>query len=427
MDNQSITSGQSDKDSTTALTEKDHLLLDSVDKYLSAGLQLKQWWEQTHAANSYAERFEEGLVFNRPATSFGYFDHAPVDSQNIPIMGNFQEMFYDQPKVPTEQTETSEQWMRDQIREFVLHYFMRVSDFRQPQGVLENGRLTPPPYLRPFSLCPQEDGQQVGFGFSQLFYKLRDTGQIGRFPEAERFAIVDLREIGEKYEWIVVKVRIFDFNLTYLPFGSAGPQFVLPLKQESYLVLSRDFITNEDEPKPGVLGEYGLGYAFIKDPTTGLLAYGPGEFDAAIEFINFRVIEGGRVRVRMVFVVNRPERILNLSLNPVNWSFTMANLMSFGLTSGFVEPMRDMLNQIPLMGADVDPVYAFIGLANLMTGGLAARELCISKDDLDKRFLIQHFMQHYQTIVGSLQTWRQIPNWLDSAALPEWVVTGVSS
>ena len=42
----------------------------------------------------------------------------------------------------------------------------------------------------------------------------------------------------------------------------------------------------------------------------------------------------------MVFVANRPEKLMNISLNPVNWSFTLANLMSFGLSSRFSAPMQ---------------------------------------------------------------------------------------
>jgi hypothetical protein len=427
MTNEQTSNAQGDRETAVPLTDQDRAILDSVDRYLAAGLQLKQWWAQTNAANAYAERFELGLTFNRPDISFGYFDHVPVDGQVLPVMGNVQDMLYDQPKAPSGQTEEAAQWMLDQIREFVLHYFMRVSDFRQPQGILDTGRPAPPPYLRPLSWCPQEDPQRVGFGFSQLFYKRADTGQIGQFPEEERFAIVDLREIGQKYEWIVVQVRIFDFNLTYMPFGGNGPQLVLPLSEASYLVLNRDFITNEDNPAPGVLGQYGLGYAFIKDPTSGLIAYGPGQFDAAVELINFRVLEGGKTKVEMVFVANRPERILNLSLDPVNWSFTLADFISFGMTSRLFGPVKGIFEQLPLRRSTVDPVYTFIWLANVLTGGQAARQLCISKDELDKQFLITHFMQHYQTIAGALHTWRQIPDWLDSATLPEWVVTGVSS
>jgi hypothetical protein len=425
MNNTPITRAQGNPQNTATLAEQDYLVLDSVDSYLTAGLQLKQWWERTEATKSFADCFELGLTFNRPDTSFGFFDSAPVHGQALPVMGNFQEMFYDQPKAPKESTQADIQWMQAQIREFVLHYFMHVSDFRQPQGRIEDGSPPPSPYLRPISWCPQDDPQRVGFGFSQLFYKLRDTGRIGQFPEEERFAIVDLREIGQKYEWIVVKVRIFDFNFVYAPFGAENPYVVLPLSEASYLVLTRDFITNNDAPAPGVLGEYGLGYAFIKDPISGTLAYGPGQFEAAVELINFVVLADGTTRVRMVFVANRPERIVNLSLDPINWGFTLADLLSFGLTSPFLAPVKGVLDRLPFRGGNVDPVYAFVWLANALTGGQAAQQLCISKDELDKQFLVKHFWQHYQTIAGSLHTWRQIPNWLDSAALPQWVLTGV--
>jgi len=212
-----------------------------------------------------------------------------------------------------------------------------------------------------------------------------------------------------------------------MPFGVENPQLVLPLSEASYLVLSRDFITHEDDPAPGVLGRYGLGYAFIKEPTSGLLAWGPGQFDAAIEIIDFLILEDGRIRVEMVFVANQAKRLVNLSLNPVGWSFTLADLMTFGLSSRFFAPLQGVLDQLPFSGSDVDPIYAFIWLANALSGGQAARQLCFSREELDKQFLVKHFMQHYQTIAGALHTWRQIPDWLDSSALPEWVVRGISA
>ncbi len=427
MSNAQIANAQVDLAETASLSDHDRALLHTVDSYLTAGLQLKQWWEQTSATNAFATRFDLGLTFNRPDTGYGFFDHAQVGGQTMPVLGNFQAMFFDRPKVRSVQTAEAALWMQEQLREYVLRYFMRVSDFRQPQGVTEDERPVPPPYLRPFSLCPPEDPRRVGFGFSQLFYKLRNSGQIGRFPEEEQFTIVDLREIGPKYEWIVVRVRIFDFSFTYIPFGTDNPQLILPLGEASYLVLTPDFITHKDNPAPGVLGRYGLGYAFIKEPTSGLLAWGPGQFDAAIEIIDFLVFEDGAIRAEMVFVANRPERLLNLSLNPFNWSFTVADLMTFGLSSRFFAPLRGVVEQLPFSGGNVDPVYAFIWLANALSGGEAARQLCVSTEELDKQFLVKHFMQHYQTVAGALHTWRQIPDWLDSSALPEWVLRGVSS
>ena len=130
----------------------------------------------------------------------------------------------------------------------------------------------------------------------------------------------------------------------------------------------------------------------------------------------------------MVFVANRPERIMNVSLNPVSWSFTIANLMTFGLSSHFLAPLQGVLEQLPLKGSNVDPVYAFIRLANALSDGQAAKQLCLSTTELDKQFLVKHFQQHYQTIAGALHTWRQIPDWLvGDDQLPQWVVEGVSS
>ena len=42
----------------------------------------------------------------------------------------------------------------------------------------------------------------------------------------------------------------------------------------------------------------------------------------------------------------------------------------------------------------------------------------------EKLFLFYHFKEIYTLIVNSIMTWRQIPNWLDSEALPRWVETG---
>jgi Rieske Fe-S protein len=423
----SLASGMSELNSTM-VTESERLIIASVDRYLAAGRELKQWWKRAHASDSFADRFNLGLTFNNPDTSFGFFDTASINGQQMPVMGNFQTMLFDCAKLPGMQGEAAARYLQQQIREFVLHYFMRVSDFRQPQGTTEKKGPIPPPYLRPLSMCTQEDPRRIGFGFSQLFYKLQGTGEIGRFPDDKKAAIVDLRQIGCKYEWIVVKVRIFDFSFVYQPFGPDGSQLVLPLSESSYLILSQDFIVDENNPLPGVLGRYGLGYAFIKEPNEGLLAYGPGQFDAAIELFDFLVLDDGKTRVDMTFVANRPDRILNVSLDPVNWGFALADLGTFGMASRVFAPLREILEQMPFRRIEVDPVYSFIWLANVMTSGQAAAQLCISREEMDRQFLVKHFMQHYETMVGALRTWRQVPDWLAGEVhLPRWVVTGVSS
>lgn len=409
------------------LTDQDRLIIGSVDRYLADGLALKRWWNATYPTNAFAERFGLTRAFNRPDTSFGFFDQVQLDHEILPVMGNYQSLLYDQPRTPANLNREAAVWMRNQIREFVLRYFMRVSSFREPEVYVESGRTATPRYLERLSWCTEPDILREGFGFSQHYYKLRDTGEIGKFCDRDQSAIVDLREIGQKYEWIVVKVRIFDFNFTFKPLGTESISISVPLTEESYLVLSPEFITTEDEPSRGMLGRYGLGYAFIKDPAQGLIAYGPGQFEAAIELINFEVDENGAVRVNMIFVANRPERIANVSIDPVEWSFKFADLFSLGLTSRLLSPVKGAFERLPTRVGSFDPVYGSVSIVNALTGGLAAEQLCMSREQLERDFLAQHFMQHYSTIVGSLLTWRQIPNWLDSATLPDWVVNGRSS
>jgi hypothetical protein len=406
-----------DQRGAAALTAQDLAILERVDRSLADGLALKRWWEQTEAGDGYAERFELVRTSNPSDTSYGFFDRAPLADRTVPVMGVVEDLLYDQPK------QSPRARVRDEFREFILRYFLRISDYRLPQVYRENERPPRPANRSSLSWCPRREAGRGGFGYSQHYYKLRGSGRVGKFPAGLEYTIVDLREIGEKYEWIVVKVRIFDFNLTFRLPGQA--QLLVPLDEETYLVLSREFILDEGDPAPGVAGQYGFGYAFIRNPTTGALAYGPGQFDAAVKLINFQVLGGGETRVRMAFVVNRPGQILNLSVDPIAWSFRLANVMSLGLTSNLFAPFSDGPERSPVRLNGFDPVSAYISLANALTGGLAREELCISREQLERGFLIQHFMQHYQMIVGSLMTWRQIPDWLDRAALPRWVVTGV--
>ncbi len=317
--------------------------------------------------------------------------------------------------------------MRDQLREFVLRYFMRVSDFRQPDAYVDEDNPEPPIWLRPLSAFPEKVGSRIGFGFAQLYRKRAADGEVVEIPESERYAIVDLREIGPTWDWLVVKVNIFEFSFSYKPFGAAGPSCRMPLAESSYLVLSPKLIADRGNLGSGELGRYGTGYAFIKDPKEGVLGYGPGEFDAAIETIDFRIFEDGRVRVAMVFVANRPKRVMNLSLDPIDWGYTVADAVTGGRATKATKPVKKLLDSLPFRGISFDPVYSGITLANIFSAGTAERELGISKETLEKDFLVKHFRQHYQTVAGSLKTWRQIPDWSKESELPTWVREGTSS
>jgi len=407
------------------LSNEQQAVLDSAELYLERGLDLKRWWDRACASDCFAQRFPLSTSYHRPDVSFGFFDVARVNGRDMPIMGNYQSLLYDLPKAPRANQQAAGRWMRDQMREFILRYFMRVSSFRQPEAFVPVADRQPPPLLlQPFSWCPRENPSPIGFGFQQLFFKRADNGEIGAFPEAVRYTMADLREIGPKYRWTLLDVAIYDFNFTIQPFGPGTPSLSVPLSESSYLVMDRAFIANQEDPAPGVLGRYGFGYAFIKNPAPSVIAYGPGEFDAAIELIDFTVHADGRVRADAVFVVNRPTQIAAVPLNPLAWAEQAANLATLGTARYLTGPLAAAFRRLPFADASFDPVGASIALLNLLSGGLAAQALCISMQQLEKDFLVKHFMQHYQTLEGSVQTWRQIPDWLDTQNLPRWVVTG---
>jgi hypothetical protein len=406
--------------------ERDLVVVGDAERALADGLQLKRWWEQKEATGTYADTFELVRTYNRAERVTGFFDTALLNGRDFPVMGLVQEMVFDKTK------QASPASVRDELREFVLHYFMRVSATREPQAYVARDQYTKADVgraLQPFSFCATPVDGQSGFGYMQLYYRLRESGYTGKFPAHLQPRIVDLRRLNDIYRWIVLQVNILDFDLTYTPFADGLFSLVFPLKEETYIAASSDFIVNDDNPAPNVLGRYGIGYALLKPaPRQTIFAYGPGYFDAGFQSIDFEVNRGGETRVRMVFVSNRPTRVMNIEINPVSWGFGFADLMTLGLTSQIFGPVRNALERISPRLENFDPVTTYIAFVNLLTGGLAREQLCASLEALEKNpMLLTHFMEHYYLISGALMTWRKVQSWLDPSEIPENVREGTSS
>lgn len=410
----------------TSALEPDERAVSWVPEYLERGQALLSWWRETEDSGGPVERFHLERSFNQPTRSFGFYGTAPVGGTMLPVMGNVQEMFYDQVRAPKALGRETAEWFSEQLAEFVMKYFMRITSFRQPEAFVDASQPIPPPALARLSWCSRSSESRLGFGFSQLFNKPVGCNAVYRFPSYDRAAIVDQRDLGRRFDWILLKVRIFDFNFSFRPFGESGPDLVFGENEESYLVVHRDFVNYRIRPIPGVLGEYGIGYAFVRSPVQGPFGYGPGEFDAALELINFRIYESGYISVRMVFIANRPAQVVNLIIDPVGFAFRIADVFSFGTASRLFAPAKKFLDSLPFRFR-VDPVSGYINGTNLISAGQAANSLCISREQIEKVFLLQHFKQHYETLNGSLTTWRQVPDWLDEKSLPPWAISGVSS
>ncbi len=403
----------------SAVTHLDRAILRRVERTLADGLALARWWEEKDRTDDYAERFDVVREYVDAGRSFGFFDTAVVGNADLPVMGIVQDTFFDRQKMAPGET------IRNQMREFIFRYFLRVSHLYQPEPAPEAepaplGRLQ-----RVLSWLPEGNERRVGSGCEQLYYKRRDSGEIGKFVGDERSAVVDLRDIGSVYDWILIKVDVFDFGLSFAPFGAEAPTLQMPIKDPTYVVIGPPFIKNQENPEPGVLGQYGFGYAFVpySPDGPGVIAYGPGHFTAAIQNVDFTIVSDGEIRVRTAFVVNRPGKIAQVDIDPIDWSFRFADMLTFGIASRVMAPVKTVTDTLPLRVSGLDPISTYIWMANTVTGGMAATRLGYSKSVLEKRMLVQHFLQNYEMLRSSLLVWRTVPDWTDDTTLPAFCRT----
>jgi hypothetical protein len=405
-------------DQQNGLSGQDVRLLAGVDDAIAAARQIRAWWQTKAVDGSFADRFELARTFNEPDLGAGFFDTVQLTTGPMRVMGVDQAMHFTWPAVRLPELHSS-------FREYILHYFLRSSDYSPPSAYYETDKLSWAPFLRPFSWCPNDNLARQGFGYSQLYYK-RNDGASGRFPRDKAYRIIDLRALQSDYAWLVASVRILDFNLTFQPLGDRSPQLSFPIGEDTLLVFLPDFVMDRESPEPGVLGEYGFGYALLKSADAkSVLAYGPGHFAAGFQTVYFRLLEDGTTTVRMVFVVNRPEKILDIDFNPVRWGFAAADIMTLGLASRMFGAVRPLLERLPLQIAGFDPITSFVETADVLTNGLS-KAFCISTEHLEKFMLMQHFTQHYSMIVSALLTFGQTRNWVDRSSVPAWAIEGIS-
>lgn len=395
-------------------------------RYLNAGLDLYRWWLDHRESDDFEERFVETTTLNRPHnTSWGFFDTATVRGKAMPIMGNLQTMYYDGPKGEGDD-KISVKELCEQLKAFVTKYFLRVSDFQRPRPY--DPDYKPAPFmLKPLDLRESDEAQRGGFGFRQLYAKYNDRDAIHSFKTKEQRAVSHLSTIVDDMEWIVLETEINTFGFSYKPFGLSFPEIWTPIPAHTYLVTNSQLITIEDNPSKDVAGRYGVGYAFIRDPVPSYLGYGPGQFSAAFEKLDFIIDHKGRITLEMSFVANQPEKVVNISVDPFVWGARMVNMMSLAMAERTFPALWDPAVRSPLRDVAFDPVLPFLRMADHLTGGRSGKYLGWSPKELSKLFLLMHFQQHYDMAKGSLLTWRQIENWEDTANIPDWIKHGVSS
>lgn len=402
-------------------TAEERRVLENVPFSLDAGLQMLRWWRRVEAGEAEVDRF---ALIRQPASTqenFGFFGEVPLTWGVLPVLGVVQEAFYDRPRAGTGSGPAAALWMRDQVREFVLRYFLRVSSrprlrMRSPAGE------SAPPWLSGLSFCPPRGTGRVGLGYKQYFHRLKETGRVGRFPDRERDRMMDLREIGTLYDWVLGTVEIFNFALSGNLLKNPAFQLKIPMREVVWVLFHKGFVVYEDNPSPDVLGQYGYGYTLVRNPSRdSVFDYGPEKMVSAFEFIHFRVMRNGEVWVRMVFCANEPQRILVGENDMARLFLSAADPMTGGMASRLGGPVVDALQRTPLRYLQPDPVFSFIELANLSTQGLAGQYLNITRRQLMVSVMGTHFKLLQDSVLSTLPTFKSVPDWLRPEALPDWV------
>jgi hypothetical protein len=397
-------------DSESALLfPSDAELAEAVGPAVQIADHLRQWWEAGGATGP-IRSFPLATTFNAPDRADGFFADVPFENTTLSVMGVAQEMRYDEPK-----SSVPARWHAE-FREFVLRYFLRITAFEQPQPIAQP-RTTRSEYENVLSWCPPGDEALGGFGYSQLLYKRARSGDVGRFRVRDRFSILDLRDIAANYMWVVLSVRVFNFAVTFRPFGPMGLSIAIPMDSRVNVAIAGSFVVNHEYASGQVLADYGFGYAIVPQPgSPTTLNYGPGKFAYGFQQVVFRMMRSGEIRVRLTFIVDRPTRILNLSITPLAWFAALTTRLSFGLSQRLLRPFEPLFSAVSI--GEVDPLRLYIDLLSWLTGGRAADQWCIAWETLELEMLMQHFIEHYRMIESSLTAWRHVPNWLDAASPP---------
>jgi hypothetical protein len=401
--------------SIASMLPEDLAILAHAERTLLDGGDLYQWLDRQDRAGDYAERFDLARERVSGDERFGFFDVATVAGRQVPVMGVVEDLFYDRDERGTSET------IRGQLREFVLRYFLRIYHGREDHTTAPGRRPAASAFERALSRSPEDVQEIGGSGYEQRYYKRADSGEIGKFARDERRAIVDLRELGAVYDWILLKVDALTFDVSLAPFGSAAPKLQVPVHQDgAYVIVGPAFLTDVAHPESGAIAEYGFGYAFLPyaPGRPGLVAFAPGHYRAAVHAVTFRLMASGEIRARTRFVLTRPDQIVAVDVDPIGWGMQMADMLTFRIASQLMRPMLAVTDRLPLRARGVDPVGASVWMANLMTGGFAARRFGLSKESLEKRMLLQHLVQHDDMMMHSALVWRLVDDWTDRVPQP---------
>jgi hypothetical protein len=214
------------------------------------------------------------------------------------------------------------------------------------------------------------DGLPGGFGYFPLLRKECRSGRVVAFGDPGRASELDLSRVGTDYDWVTLKVEIYDFVRCVPAMRPHVKTLSRFIKEAAYITACSDFMQCHFPDGEKIAEECGLGYAFLPAVVhPNPFGYGPGRFGVALKLFRFAVLQNGDFEVSMIFLsVPRSTAVLYL------WG--------------------------------LDPVYGTARLLDFLT----FRRLGILRglqDRLDRQFLTQHGVVHQSAIEGLRRTWEE--------------------
>ncbi len=278
----------------TPLDSHDRMLIDRTEEAIPAGLDLFHWcFERIESMPR--PPLDLGRAWRLSNTAEAVFGEASVGGRVQSVMGTRQFVRF---------SRIDGSGAGNRLRDFVLKEF------------LERAHWT------------NDNGAPGGFTFHRLLYRGADGG-YGKFAGAESSGAVDWRELGPKYQWVLLRVDVNDFVLPMGPFEKK-------LDEAACVVPHPAFMREVENPSAGYDLEVTVGYPFIRfAPIPNFFGFGPGKFDIAVKVFSFLLKPSGDIDCRMYFVAApRCQKVFDFGPSipdPVYGGAALLRAISFGL------------------------------------------------------------------------------------------------
>ncbi len=170
------------------------------------------------------------------------------------------------------------------------------------------------------------DGAPGGFDVERSLYQTTG-GEHGKFPADQRVGAMHWEEVGTRFRWVLLTIRLHDFVLSMGPVTSRMAEAVCVLAMP-------EFVRVAESPSPECALEVSIGYPFIDyAPIPNFFGFGPGKFGVAVKLYSFSLMHDGRIRVVMEFAAApRARKVFDFfGVDPVYGGADLLRAASLGL------------------------------------------------------------------------------------------------